>query len=207
MAARLPEEVGAQVVLARPHVRAGNEAAALALRAVGLDAERIDDEDEGAIALVERVEVDLDVVVAADAVAIGERRGDGPGVGERADAEVHGVRRVPDAHVGGIGRGPPVGGRVEGEAVEDRGVRPDGLVEPAVDGDGRLDPGQRNVGLAELAVVDAGVAEDLNGGELEGGEEGEQHREKASRSRSWSRRRASQPGPEANRWSKPSSNT
>jgi hypothetical protein len=63
MSTRLPNEIRAQIILARHDVRAGNEASDLALRAVGLNAKWIDDEDERAISLAEGVEMDLDVVV------------------------------------------------------------------------------------------------------------------------------------------------
>src|SRR5438067_5828296 len=71
---RLPEEVRAQIVLSWHHVRAGNEAARLALRAICLHAEWIDDKDKCPALVMECVEMHLDVVIAADAIAIGERR-------------------------------------------------------------------------------------------------------------------------------------
>ena len=151
---------------------------ALALGAVGLDAERVDDEDEGAVALVEGVEVELDVVVAADAVAVGERRGHRARLGEGADAEVDGVGGVPDAHLGGVGRGPAVDRLVEREAVEDGGAGPGGFVEAAVDDDGRLDLREGDGRLVQAAVVDGRLG---GRGELEGGDEMEDHAGKASR--------------------------
>ena len=139
MAARLPEKVRAQIILAWSDVRAGNEATTFALRPVGLDAEWVDDEHEGAIQLVEGVEVDLDVVIARDAIAVGECGGDRSGIGERFYSKVDRVGRIPDADFSGIGSGASVGGLVEREAVENCGAGPDRFVEPAVDLDGRLD--------------------------------------------------------------------
>ena len=118
MTARLPDEVGAQIVLSGRDVRSGNETTGLALRAIGLHAERIDAEHQRAIAFVEGVEVDLDVVVGSDAVAIGERRCHGSVRLVGANAEVHRVRRIPDEHVGRVWRGARVDRRIEREARE-----------------------------------------------------------------------------------------
>ena len=68
----LPEKVGAQIVLAGHHVRAGYEAARLTLGPVRLDAQGIDDENEGPALIVKRVEMNFDVVVAADSITVGE---------------------------------------------------------------------------------------------------------------------------------------
>jgi hypothetical protein len=62
---------------------------------------------------VEGVEMQLDVVVARDAIAVGEGRRDGARIGKCADAEVNRVAGIPDAHLGGIRRGAAVGGLVE----------------------------------------------------------------------------------------------
>src|SRR4051812_14199366 len=99
MSLRSPEKVGAQIVLSRHNVRARDEAPGLALHAVRLHSQRIHDEDECATAVVKRVEVDLDIVVPADAIAIGERRVH-PRVAamwlERPDAEVDRRGGIPD---------------------------------------------------------------------------------------------------------------
>ena len=124
MALRLPDEVGAQIVLSRRDIGAGNEPAAFALRPVGLNAERVDDEDERAIALVEGVEMDLDVVVRADAVAIGKGIRYRTVRLEGADAEVDRRRRIPDADFGRIGSRATVGRSVEREAGQERGLLP-----------------------------------------------------------------------------------
>ena len=166
MAARLPHEVGAQVVLTRRDVRAGNESAGLVLRPVGLNAEWIDDEHERAIALVERVEMDLDVVVGGDAVAVGERGGDASMRLEGPNPEVDRFRRIPHAHVGGIGRGTRIDRCVERETREQRRPLPDGLVEHAVDvhvGVRSVDARQRNGQLTFLAVVDRTVGSRRHG--------------------------------------------
>src|SRR5689334_7505171 len=63
MPLRLPEKVGAEIVLTRHHVRAGNEATRFALRPICLDAEGVDDENERSALVVKRIQVDLDVVV------------------------------------------------------------------------------------------------------------------------------------------------
>ena len=172
MSARLPLEVGAQIVLPRPDVRSGNEPASFALRAVGLDAERVDDENEGAIELVEGIEVDLDVVVGADAVAVGERRGNGSAWRERAQAEVDRVRGVPDPHFGGVGRRTFVDGGVEREAGEQRRLAPDRLVESAVDRDDGFDFRDGDVGVAGAPVVNR---RSYSRDELERGKEGNNH--------------------------------
>src|SRR6185503_10537984 len=103
---RLPDEVRAQVVLPRADIRTGDEAPSFAPRAVGLDAERIDDENEGAIALVERVEVNLHIVVGADSVPVGHRRGNGAVRLVGSNAEVDRVRRVPHPDVRRVRGGP-----------------------------------------------------------------------------------------------------
>ena len=140
---RLPDEVGAQIVLAGRDVRA-----------VGLHAERVDDEHERAIALVEGVEVDLDVVIGGDAVAVGERGGDRSARLEGADAEVDRVRRIPHADFGRVGRRTLIDRLVEREAGEQRGARPDRLVEPPVDVDVGLDARHGDADAAFAPIVD-----------------------------------------------------
>src|SRR4051812_35552872 len=161
---RLPEEVRAQVVLARHDVGAGNEPAAFALHAVGLHTEWIDDEDECASPVEKGVEVQLDVVVAAHPVAIGQRRVDA-GVAavwlERADAEIHRAARVPDEDFRRVGSGALIDRRVEGEAREERRVAPDRLVERAIDADvtlPRLELGRAHGGRVGAAVVHGTLA-------------------------------------------------
>jgi hypothetical protein len=102
VAARLPNEVGAQIVLPWHDVRPGDEPAVLALRTVGLNAERVDDEHQRAVSFVEGVEMDLDVIVSADAVAIGESRRDGAVWFEGANAEIDRGRRVPNSDLGRV---------------------------------------------------------------------------------------------------------
>jgi hypothetical protein len=77
-----------------------------------LHAERVDDEDERPVELVERVEVNLDVVVGADPVAVGEGVSDRPVGLERPNAEIDGGGRIPDADFGRIGRGALVDGLI-----------------------------------------------------------------------------------------------
>ena len=167
-----PTEVGAEVVLSRRDVRAGNEPAAFALRPVGLNAERVDDEHERAIALGERVEVDLDVVVGADVIAVGERRADRRVRLEGANAEVDRVGRIPDEDFGGVGRRLMVDGLIDREAGEQRRAAPDGFVEDAVDlrvgGDSR--DGHRQI--AGASVVDLLRRGRRGSGELKNCEEG-----------------------------------
>ena len=129
---RLPGEVGIQVGAA------GDEAAdlpgALAPDAVALGAQRVHAEEEGAAAVVEGVDVDDDVVVVVDVVAVGHGgadRGRQPVVGH--DAEVDRVRRVPDQDLGLLLGGPAVHRLVLPEAAEPGGLGPGGLVEHAVD--------------------------------------------------------------------------
>src|SRR5438874_3128652 len=82
------------------------------------------------------VEVDLDIVVAADAVAIGERRVHRVAAAvwlEGANPEVDRRRRVPDEHLSRIGSRPLVDRRVERESGEPRDIAPLRLVEDSVD--------------------------------------------------------------------------
>ncbi len=113
----------------------------VAQRAVGLHAERVHAEDQRLAPVVEGVEQDLDVVVAGDLVAIGERGAHAGRVLVGADAEVDGRRRVPDQHRGRVVGRPVVVGEVLREATQHRGPRPDRLVESTVHGDdGVADP-------------------------------------------------------------------
>jgi len=123
---------------------------------------------------VEGVEVDLDIVVGADAVAVGQRVRDGAVRLEGANAEVDRGGRVPDEDVGGVGRGALVGRLVLREAGEERRPAPGGLVEPPIDGGIRFDPGWRDGRLARSTVIDGG----RRGRELERGGE---NREDVSR--------------------------
>jgi hypothetical protein len=140
----LPTEIRAEVRLAGHDVRAGNESPALALRAVGLHTERIDDEHERAVAFGERIEMNLDVVVGTDVIAIGEGRAHRRVRLEGANAEVDRIRGIPDEHLGRIGRWPAIDRRVDGKASEERRALPHGFVEHAIDVGGCLDVGDRD---------------------------------------------------------------
>src|SRR5439155_446223 len=82
---------------------------------------------------------DLDVVVAEDLIAVGQARRGAAVALERPDAEIDRGGRVPDQDLRGVRRGHAVVGGVLREAGEERGPGPDGLVEPAVHGDGGVD--------------------------------------------------------------------
>src|SRR5262249_7689 len=141
----------------------------------GLHAEGIDDEDESAPALVVGVEVDLDVVVRRDAVAVGERRPNGTMRLEGADPEMDRRRGVPDKHLGGVVAGTLVHGLVGGKAGEDRGGAPGRFVEVAVDGRASVGGGCRDGKLAEAPVINGASgyrSRGEGGAELKGCEEG-----------------------------------
>jgi len=117
-APRLPLEVRAQVVLPRRHVGARNEATPLALGAVGLNPEWIHDEHEGPSALLEGIEVDLDMVVADDPVAFSQRGANGAMELVRTDPDEQRNGGVPDQHVRRVRRRPLVGRLVQREPGE-----------------------------------------------------------------------------------------
>ena len=114
---------------------------ALAPHAVALDAQRVHAEEEGPAAVVEGVDVEDDVVVVVDVVAVGHG---GPDRGRTAvvgdDAEVDRVRRVPHQDLGLLLGGPAVHRLVLPEAGEPGGLGPGGLVEHAVDLHGGFEP-------------------------------------------------------------------
>ena len=129
---RLVDEIRIPIHVAAAEV-AGGGAGAFAPDAVVLHAERVDAEEEGAAAVVEGVEVDGDVVVVADVVAVGHAGVDGAGLAVMGhDAEVDGGRAVPDQHVGPLLRRPAVHRLVLGKAAESGGLGPGGLVEAAI---------------------------------------------------------------------------
>ena len=76
---------------------------------------------------------DLDVVVAVDLVAIGERRMHGAVRFERADPEVDRRRAIPDQHLGRVVGGAAVNREVLGETGEHRRLLPDRGGQRAVD--------------------------------------------------------------------------
>jgi hypothetical protein len=143
---RAVERVDAREAAAGGGAAAGAAAELVAAGAVLLHAEGVDAEQEGQAPVVVGVEQDLDVILGCDVVPVG------PGGAHHVavqfagpDAEVDGVGGVPDQHLGGLGGGPPVHGLVLGEVGEARGPGPHRLVEHAVDGDGRLDPGDADL--------------------------------------------------------------
>ena len=144
-------------------------------RPVGLDAERIHREHRRLAAVVERAEQDLDEVVRADLVAVGERgvhlavRLVGP------DAEVDGGRGIPDQDLGRVHRRHAVHGRELGEAGEQRRLRPGRLVQRPVHRQLRLQPGRVHVQPAGAPVVDGGrigVTEEQEQRQQHGGSRG-----------------------------------
>ena len=159
VAARLVHEVGVEVDR-RVEAAAGAGSArrpgvhAVAPHAVLLHAERVDGEQQRAAVVEIGIEQDVDAVVAVDVVAVGEGGAHGVAVRlERAHAEVDGIGRVPDEHLGRIGGGARVDGAVLREAGEQGGALPHRLVEAAVDGDRGVDARQADVELARPAVV------------------------------------------------------
>ena len=156
---RLPEEVGAQIVLTGHHIRSRNESAALALHAVRLYAERVDDEDERTPPVVEGVEMHLDVVVTAHTIAVSEGGVDrlsAPMRLEGADPEVDRGSGIEDEDVGGVGCGTLVDRLVEGEPREKHCAPPCRLIERAIDRDVRLavvDAWRANLDLIRPSIV------------------------------------------------------
>ena len=153
-----------------PGMRLDDLAGALAPHAVALGAERIHGEEEGAAAVVEGVEVEDDVVVVVEVVAVGHGGADGGGdavVGD--DAEVDRVGGVPDEDLGPLLRGAAVHRLVLPEAGEAGGLGPGGLVEDAVHPDlGRLDARDLGGGGA-LAFDRPALSRGVGGG---GGDDG-----------------------------------
>ncbi len=88
---RLPDEVGVQIGCfpAAAGVAAGS---GFEQRSVHLDAVRVDPEDQRLPAVVEGAEIDLDVVVGADPVAVRQGGVDRPVHLEGADPEMNGAR-------------------------------------------------------------------------------------------------------------------
>ena len=147
-APRIEDVVRREVGLAHLHAPARPPLFPLGAVAVLLDAERVDAEEEGLAPVVEGVEEELDVVVALDPVAVGERGVDRSGGVEGPDAEVDARRRIPDQDLGGVGGRPLVHGLVLGEAGEHRGGEPRGLVQEPVDVGVLLQARHGDLGLA-----------------------------------------------------------
>jgi hypothetical protein len=113
--------------------------------------------------------VDLDIVVGADAIAVGERRRDDAVRLIGANAEIDRGGRVPDADVGRVGRGTLIEWLVERKPREQRGTLPGGLVEPAIDDDVGFEARRSDGDLTGKSVMD----ERRGGRELKRGKEGE----------------------------------
>ena len=189
MPPRVEDEVRVQVHVAIKDVHVGDAAAAgerpagparvlVAADAVLLHAEGVHAEEEGAAPVVVGVEKDLDLVVAADVVAVGAGGADHVAVGlVRADAEVDRGGAVPDEHLGPLLGGPRVHRLVLREAGEVGGAGPHGLVEHAVHHDRLLEAGDADVELALAAVVHRAAVRGGLGGEGEEGEGWEHRRE------------------------------
>ena len=175
VAARFPDEISAQVGLARHHVRPGNEPAALALRAVGLHAKRVHGEDQRVIAFVERIEMDLHVVVGANPVAVGQGGAHGSVRFVGTNTEEDRVRRIPHEHIGRIGRRPSVNGHVEREASQHRGALPHQLIQFAIHRNVSLDARNGDNGLMLAAVKDTLCRRGHRGRELKAGEDRQKH--------------------------------
>ena len=175
-AARLEDVIGIEVDVAverahAPESAAGRGGAARApaerraARAVLLHAERVNAEQERDLPVVVGVEEDLDVIFAADIVAVGVGGADHVAVQLPGDdAEVDRVAPVPDPDFGGLFGGPAVDRLILGEVGEARGLGPGRLVETAVDGDGRVDSGDLHADPPGPAAEAGGV---LGGGQDE----------------------------------------
>lgn len=149
---RLPGEVG--ILIATSRNEAADLAGALAANAVGLGAQRVHPKEERSAAVVERVEVDHDMVVVVDVVAVGYGCADGgriPVVGD--DAEVDRIRRVPDQHLGLLLGRSTVDGLVLPEPGEAGRLRPRWFIEIPVDLDGHFQAGNLR-GWRALALDD-----------------------------------------------------
>ena len=106
----------------------------LATHAIALGAERVRTEEERSAPVMERVDVDDDVIVVVDIIPVRDRRADGGGIlVVRHNAEVDRIRRVPNEDLGFFLRGAAVHGLVLPEAGQTRSRRPDRLVKFAVD--------------------------------------------------------------------------
>ena len=141
---------------------------ALGDRAVGLHAEWIDGEDERLTRVDERTDNDVDVVVAADVVPVGECDVYRAVRLERADAEIQGGRRVPDEHLRGIHGWLAIDRRVLRESGEHGGLLPDRCAQRAVDRYRLVDPWHLDQPLTGAAVVNpAGALSARVGGDTE----------------------------------------
>ncbi len=159
-AVRLEHVIGTQVRLLAPHDRAADEAARgdvgpLDQRAVALHAKRVHCEHQCFLAVVERAEQDLDVVVTEDLIAVGEcRRGLAVQL-VRADPEVDCVRGIPHEHLGRVHCRNAVVRSVLRKARQQRRARPRRVAEGAVDHDVGVDSRNSHVQLAPAARVDS----------------------------------------------------
>ena len=110
--------------------------------------------------------MDLDVVVSADSIAIGERSGDRAVLFEGANAEVDRGRRVPDSYLGRVRCRSLIYGLVEREAREQRRALPNRFVERAVDDDVGFNSRRCDGDLAGTPVMyRRGRGRELKGGE------------------------------------------
>jgi hypothetical protein len=158
--ARLEDVVRTQVGLLTAHDRTADEAACrdvgpLDQRAVALHAERVHREHQRLLAVVERAEQDLHVVVAEDLIAVGQcRRGLAMQL-EGADAEVDRIRGVPHQHLRRVHRRHAVVRGVLRKARQQRRARPRRIAEVAVDHDVGVESWNPHVQLALAARVDS----------------------------------------------------
>ena len=116
---------------------------------LSVNTERIDAEKEGSAPIVEGVEVDHDVIVVIDVVAVCYRCSDGSRtsiVGD--DPEVDRVRRIPDQNLGLLLGRAAVDRLILPKSVETCGPGPDLLVELPVDLDFNLETGDLRGGRA-----------------------------------------------------------
>ena len=132
-------------------------AAAFDQRAVRLDPERVDAEDQRLPAVLERIQEDLNRVVRIDAVAVRERRVYGARCRARLHAEVDRVRRVEHQHVGRIVGRTAVHRRVLREVGQPSGLLPDRFVQHPIDRDrGRVHARDRDMYLIVAAAEGRG---------------------------------------------------
>jgi hypothetical protein len=125
--------------------RAARRRRALGAHAVQLHAQRVHAEKERAAPVTERVQEDDDVVVAADVVSVRARGADELRLRVvRDDAEVDGVRRVPDADLRPLHGGPPVRRLVLREPADDRGPGPHVFLQHAVHDYALIEPRDLN---------------------------------------------------------------
>jgi hypothetical protein len=152
-------------------------------RAVELHAERVDAEDHRLAAVVEGAEQELHVVVAADAVAVGERRVDRAVPLVRAYAEVDRRRRVPDQDLRRILGRNAVDRRELREPGQEGGLPPHRLVEPTVDLDVGLQARDPHLELTLPTAVDRVRWRRAGAGQgVREQHDGEQHRRAEGRS-------------------------